>query len=51
MKQLWSTQKLATMNTQKLLSLQNIMWAMFMRCKFYKKYGHKWCELHRIYLF
>ena len=37
MKQLWSTQQLATTNTQKLLSLQNIIWAIFMRRKFLQK--------------
>ena len=48
MKHLWSTQKLATMNTQKLLSLQNIIWAMFMRRKFYKKI---WSQLIWITLY
>ena len=49
MKHLWSTQKLATMNTLKLLSLQNIIWAIFMHRKFLqKKFGRKWCKLHCI---
>ena len=34
MKHLWSTQKLATMNTLKSWSLQNIIWAIFMHRKF-----------------
>ena len=37
MKLLLSIQKLVKMNTQKLLSLQNIIWPIFMRRKFYNK--------------